>query len=921
MPRAVPDPAFWSGRRVLVTGHTGFKGRWLTLWLEALGAEVSGFSRRDGGDVTDAAAVRAAVAAAAPRGRLPPREPRHRPARLRGPGRRLRGQRGRHRQRPAGASARPHDVQAVIGVTSDKCYLDQGAERPYREDDRLGGYDPYSSSKAAQELVIAAFRDSLGLPVASVRAGNVIGGGDDTPGRLLPDLIRAGQSGEPIEIRAPDARRPWQHVLNPLEGYLLLAERLAGDPRVRHRVQLRPRRGAAAPSAGSPSASARRGRAASTSAPPSTRRATRPRSRASTPPARARGSAGRRRGTSRRRSTSRSCDLARADRAPRRDDRGDAVSSESEAVVLGCGTTTSKRASPASCWASDERRLAPALATQSVPLTAEYRADMERGARPGDSRAVDPARDLVARDVVAVRGRLRVQGGATIDDSRMYWVHRVADGKVRWTASSPDLAGLLADAGLPGRANEAYMAMHGAEDAADALLDEIRSACGRVAAQPSTCASSTRRSSTTRARCRREAPARAGLRGRALEERAAFSLTLNAINFGSGWFPTLRKPSGLSGFRTIEAGLRARGPWTAAELTRDRDAPRSPTTFGQDPEHELMALFTRALRELGDRDHGRVLRALPRAGELRRGLGRAAGRDARDVADVARRLALRGRRRCRSTSAPRSPPPTSTWPASRPRDDLDRLTLFADNLVPHVLRLDGVLEFDERLVGRIDAGFLLEHDSPEEVEIRACALHAVELLVEARPDLNAAIVDNILWNRGGLPRYKARPRHRARTTPTQAARFVSTWRTVSTGIAKPTPLLEPDSLAIWELIPITWPVASSSGPPELPGLIAASVWTTPEIVWPLGDWMSRPRAETTPEVSVPERPNGEPIAIAGWPTRRARGAAERQRRDFATALSATSSTARSSVASWPTTRPAAPCRARRSGRSPGGRRR
>ena len=122
------------------------------------------------------------------------------------------------------------DVRAVIGVTSDKCYLDQGAERPYREDDRLGGYDPYSSSKAAQELVIAAFRDSLGLPVASVRAGNVIGGGDDTPGRLLPDLIRAGQSGEPIEIRAPDARRPWQHVLNPLEGYLLLAERLAGDP-------------------------------------------------------------------------------------------------------------------------------------------------------------------------------------------------------------------------------------------------------------------------------------------------------------------------------------------------------------------------------------------------------------------------------------------------------------------------------------------------------------------------------------------------------------------------------------------------------------------------------------------------------------------------------------------------------------------
>jgi CDP-glucose 4,6-dehydratase len=228
MPRAVPDPAFWSGRRVLVTGHSGFKGRWLTLWLEALGAEVSGFSRRDGGSVTDAAAVRAAVATARP-------EVVFHLASL------ATVQLGY--EDPAAVYAvnvvgtanvlqalrETQAVQAVIGVTSDKCYLDQGAERPYREDDRLGGYDPYSSSKAAQELVIAAFRDSLGLPVASVRAGNVIGGGDGTPGRLLPDLIRAGRRGEPIEIRAPHARRPWQHVLNPLEGYLLLAERLAGD--------------------------------------------------------------------------------------------------------------------------------------------------------------------------------------------------------------------------------------------------------------------------------------------------------------------------------------------------------------------------------------------------------------------------------------------------------------------------------------------------------------------------------------------------------------------------------------------------------------------------------------------------------------------------------------------------------------------
>ena len=119
-------------------------------------------------------------------------------------------------------------------MTTDKVYLDQGSEWGYREDDRLGGSDPYSTSKVCQELVTSAFRDSLladrGIAVASARAGNVIGGGDRTAGRLVPDLIRACLDGTPLEVRAPDAIRPWQHVLNPLYGYLLLAEKLWEDP-------------------------------------------------------------------------------------------------------------------------------------------------------------------------------------------------------------------------------------------------------------------------------------------------------------------------------------------------------------------------------------------------------------------------------------------------------------------------------------------------------------------------------------------------------------------------------------------------------------------------------------------------------------------------------------------------------------------
>jgi hypothetical protein len=236
------------------------------------------------------------------------------------------------------------------------------------------------------------------------------------------------------------------------------------------------------------------------------------------------------------------------------------------------------------------------------------------------------------------------------------------------------------------------------------------------------------------------------------EPRAAFGLQLNAINFGSGWFPTIRKPEGLSGFRTMEAALRRRGPWTARELqrlTRDEVA----ATFGQDPEHVLMGHFTRHLNELGERVDGPFL-----------GFAR--------QHDSAEHLATT----------------LSTWPTWRdvspyPSGDVplfkraqiaaadlglggrERLTLFADNLVPHVLRIDGVLRFDDDLVARIDAGTLLEHDSREEVEIRAVALHAVELLVEAHPRrTTAADLDWALWTRGAAARYKAHPRHRAPTT-------------------------------------------------------------------------------------------------------------------------------------------------------------
>jgi hypothetical protein len=296
-----------------------------------------------------------------------------------------------------------------------------------------------------------------------------------------------------------------------------------------------------------------------------------------------------------------------------------------------------------------------------------------------------------------------------------------------------------------------------------ALTDDIRGACARVAARARRVRIVETAIEPYAATLPADSPPAPDLGpGASDEERAAFLITLDAVNFGSGWFPTLRKPPGLSGFRTVEAGLRAHGPWSAHELAAiDRD--EVARAFGQDPEHELMGHFETALRELGERvrdEHGGSFLALARSGDgSAEALATALASwptwfdvSPYDGADVpffkraqiaAADLALAG---------------------LAPAHDLHRLTLFADNLVPHVLRVDGVLELDDALVARIEAGEPIEHDSPEEVEIRACALHAVELLVAAHAGTTATAVDNVLWHRGGGPRYKARPRHRARTT-------------------------------------------------------------------------------------------------------------------------------------------------------------
>lgn len=249
---ATVNAAFWQDKKVFLTGHTGFKGSWLSLWLQSMGADVKGFAlapptspslfeqadvatgmESEIGDIRDMAAITASMTAfnpdilihmaAQPLVRLSYREPVETYAtNVMGTVHVLE------------AARHCSHLKAIVNVTTDKCYENREWVWGYRENEPLGGRDPYSNSKGCSELVTAAYRNSFfneddTAALASARAGNVIGGGDWAEDRLIPDILRAFEQQQPATIRNPGATRPWQHVLEPLSGYLMLAEKLYSE--------------------------------------------------------------------------------------------------------------------------------------------------------------------------------------------------------------------------------------------------------------------------------------------------------------------------------------------------------------------------------------------------------------------------------------------------------------------------------------------------------------------------------------------------------------------------------------------------------------------------------------------------------------------------------------------------------------------
>ena len=246
------ENSFWQGKRVLITGHTGFKGSWLTFWLLRMGASITGISLKpdtnpslfellnfskdinccicDINNYTELSKIVDKYSpeiifhfAAQPLVRRSYREP------LLTMSTNIMGT-----VNLLESIRKQNNTKVVVMITTDKVYANESNFYPYRETDPLGGYDPYSASKAASEIVIASYRDSFlkaqGIAIASARAGNVIGGGDWSEDRLIPDAIRAWTNNLTLEIRHPNATRPWQHVLEPLDGYLKLAKKLWEDP-------------------------------------------------------------------------------------------------------------------------------------------------------------------------------------------------------------------------------------------------------------------------------------------------------------------------------------------------------------------------------------------------------------------------------------------------------------------------------------------------------------------------------------------------------------------------------------------------------------------------------------------------------------------------------------------------------------------